>query len=66
MPDRGKLEEVEGDSDGLPEAEYERLVGSLSHAQLHMEPELLMGHTTAAVRRVPLHNFVLEHYCSSS
>jgi hypothetical protein len=25
--DRGKLEEVAGDSDGLPEAEYERLVG---------------------------------------
>jgi Crp-like helix-turn-helix domain len=66
VPDRGKLEAVAGDSDGLPEAEYERLVGSLSQAELHMEPELLMGHTTAAaVRRAPLHNLPLEHYYSS-
>jgi hypothetical protein len=66
--DRGKLEAVAGDSYGLPEAEYERLVGSSSQAELHMEPELLMGHTTtaAAVRRTPLHNLLLVHYCSSS
>jgi hypothetical protein len=37
----------------------------LCQAELHMEPELLMGHITAAVRRAPLQNFVLEHYCSS-
>jgi hypothetical protein len=70
VPDRGNLEEVAGDSDGLPEAEYERLVGSLSQAQLHIEPELLMGHTTAAVRRAPLHNFPIENtivsHCSKS
>ena len=55
--DRRKLEQVAGDSYGLREAEHERLIGSLSQAELHMEPELLMGHTTAAaVRRVPLHN----------
>ena len=55
--DRGKLEQVAGDSYGLREPEHERLIGSLSQAELHMEPELLMGHTTAAaVRRVPLHN----------
>jgi hypothetical protein len=65
VPDRDKLEVVAGDSDGLPEAEYERLIGSLCQAELHMEPELLMGHITAAVRRAPLQNFVLEHYCSS-
>jgi hypothetical protein len=36
VPDRGKLEEVARDSYGVPEAEYERLVGSLSQAELHM------------------------------
>jgi hypothetical protein len=65
VPDRGKLEQVAGDSYGIPEVEHERLIGSLSQAQLHMEPELLMG-CTAAVRRAPLHSLPLERYCLSS
>ena len=44
--DRGKLEQVAGDSYGVREAESARRVGSWSQAELHMEPEPVPGHIT--------------------
>jgi hypothetical protein len=44
--DRGKLEQVAGASYGVREAESARLIGSLSQAELHMEPEPVPGHIT--------------------
>jgi len=65
--DRGKLEQVAGDSYGLREAEHERLIGSLSQAELHMEPEPVPGHITdPAAPGALLHDLLFEHYCFSS